>query len=75
MNIVSGVVDGALSGNAVLPVHNHQNEDGSVTSLCAVVSKLMLVDEVTYNIYALTIRNGSLNIDMVGHYNKQNSTL
>ena len=68
LNIVSGVVDGALSGNAVLPVHNHQNEDGSVTSLCAVVSKLMLVDEATYDIYALTIRNGALNIDKVGHY-------
>ena len=68
LNIVSDVVDGALSGNAVLPVHNHQNEDGSVTSLCAVVSKLVLVDEVTYDMYALTIRNGALNIDNIGHY-------
>lgn len=68
LDTVRSVVDCALSGNAVLPVHNHQNEDGSVTSLCAVVSKLVLVDEVTYDMYALTIRNGALNIDKVGHY-------
>jgi hypothetical protein len=30
-----------------------------------VVSKLVLVDEVNFNKYTLTIRNGALNIDKI----------
>jgi len=33
--------------------------------ISAVVDKLLIVDEVTFDLYALTIRNGSLNINKV----------
>ncbi len=69
VSTISGVVDGALSGNVELPAHRHTNPDSTVVSLTATVSKLIIIDEATYDRYALTIRNGALNIDKIDHYN------
>ena len=39
--------------------------NGKHTHISATVDKLLIVDEVTFDIYALTIRNGCLNINKV----------
>ena len=39
--------------------------DGGHKHISATVDKLLIVDEVTFDLYALTIRNGSLNINRV----------
>lgn len=64
VSIISGIVDDALSSNCNLPQHDMTNQ----TPYKAVVSKLLLVDEQTYDIYALTMRNGTLNVDKVGSW-------
>ncbi len=64
IDTVSGVVGDALSANCELPPHSMIDHD----ALSAVVSKLLIVDEVTYDVYALTMRNGALNVDKVGQW-------
>jgi hypothetical protein len=65
LDTVSVIVDDALSSDCHLPQHDMQNE----AALSAIVSKLLIVDEVTYDVYALTMRNGALNVDKVGPWN------
>ena len=55
--------DRAMSCDIVL--EHIVDPDGGHKHISATVDKLLIVDEVTFDLYALTIRNGSLNINRV----------